>query len=131
VASWPGADGPPEKAGVMGSQEFFLPFAQGNFRTPSGKANYIAKRMKALGPRSCGRVHSSIAIRHGVDNATFPLELLARKADQFPELNFLQPAFGSRDGKMWTSGNAAADARARGIVDGAKVRVTTIVEKFS
>jgi len=102
----PGADGPPEKADVMGSQEFFLPFAQGNFRTPSGKAELYSEAMKALGLDPVVKFTPPSQSRHGVDNATFPLELLARKADNFLNSTFSNPAFGSRDGRCGSSGNA-------------------------
>ena len=119
----PGADGPPEKAGVMGSQEFFLPFAQGNFRTPSGKAELYSEAMKALGLDPVVKFTPPSQSRHGVDNATFPLELLARKADNFLNSTFSNLPSVQEMEDVDLLEMHAADARARGIVDGAKVRV--------
>jgi molybdopterin guanine dinucleotide-containing S/N-oxide reductase-like protein len=119
----PGADGPPEKADVMGSQEFFLPFAQGNFRTPSGKAELYSEAMKALGLDPVVEFTPPSQSRHGVDNATFPLELLARKADNFLNSTFSNLPSVQEMEDVDLLEMHAADARARGIVDGAKVRV--------
>ncbi|MFZ0419708.1 MAG: molybdopterin-dependent oxidoreductase [Candidatus Sulfotelmatobacter sp.] len=118
-----GADSPPEKGGIMGSQEFFLPFAQGNFRTPSGKAELYSEAVKALGLDPVAAFTPPAQSRHGADKATFPLELLARKADNFLNSTFsnLPSVQDMEDVDLLEM--HSADARARGIVDGEKVRV--------
>jgi anaerobic selenocysteine-containing dehydrogenase len=60
------------------SQEPFLPFAHGNFRTPSGKAELYSEAIKAQGLDPVVAFTPPAESRHGVENATFPLELLAR-----------------------------------------------------
>jgi molybdopterin guanine dinucleotide-containing S/N-oxide reductase-like protein len=119
----PGASGPSENAGSIGSQDFFLPFAQGNFRTPSGKAELYSEAMKALGLDPVAEFTPPSQSRHGADKATFPLELLARKADNFLNSTFsnLPSVQEMEDADLLEM--HSADARARGIVDGAKVRV--------
>ncbi|MGA2021400.1 MAG: molybdopterin-dependent oxidoreductase [Candidatus Sulfotelmatobacter sp.] len=119
----PGAGGASEKAGIVGSQEFFLPFAQGNFRTPSGKAELYSEAMKVLRLDPVAEFTPPAQSRHGADKATFPLELLARKADNFLNSTFsnLPSVQEMEDADLLEM--HSADARARGIVDGAKVRV--------
>jgi len=58
----------------------FLPFAHGNFRTPSGKAELYSEAMKALGLDPVAEFKPPEESRHGKQGAALPLELLARKA---------------------------------------------------
>jgi anaerobic selenocysteine-containing dehydrogenase len=105
------------------SEEPFLPFAYGNFRTPSGKAELYCEDLKALGLDPVAEFRPPSESRNGNSNGALPLELLARKAD-----NFLNSTFSNlpcvqeleEPGLMEIS---AADARARGIADGDRVRV--------
>jgi anaerobic selenocysteine-containing dehydrogenase len=101
----------------------FLPFAQGNFATASGKAELYSERLKAQGldPVVDGAPPSES--RHGDQAKAFPLELLARKAD-----NFLNSTFTNLPSvqEMEESGLleiSLADARARKIANGDRVRV--------
>jgi molybdopterin guanine dinucleotide-containing S/N-oxide reductase-like protein len=120
---FPGAGGASEKAGIVGSQEFFLPFAHGNFRTPSGKAELYSEALKELGLDPVAEFTPPAQSRHGADKATFPLELLARKADNFLNSTFSNLPSVQEMEDVDLLEMHAADARARGIVDGAKVRV--------
>ena len=108
---------------ITGSQEFFLPFAQGNFRTPSGKAELYSEAMKAQGLDPVAEFTPPSESRHGADQATFPLELLARKADNFLNSTFsnLPSVQEMEDADLLEM--HSADARARGIVNGSTVRV--------
>ncbi|HSY89908.1 MAG TPA: molybdopterin-dependent oxidoreductase [Candidatus Binatus sp.] len=101
----------------------FLPFAQGGFRTPSGKAELYSEAVGALGLDPVADFTPPTESRNGRSERALPLELLARKSD-----NFLNSTF-SNVGSVQEMEEAglleicAADARARGIADGDQVRV--------
>ncbi|HXX00031.1 MAG TPA: molybdopterin-dependent oxidoreductase [Candidatus Acidoferrales bacterium] len=103
--------------------EPFLPFAQGNFRTPSGKALLYNEELIAQGLDPVAEFTPPSESRHGVLQKAVPLELLARKAD-----NFLNSTFSNLPSvqEMEEPGLleiCAVDASARGIADGDAVRV--------
>ncbi|MGB7823637.1 MAG: molybdopterin dinucleotide binding domain-containing protein, partial [Candidatus Sulfotelmatobacter sp.] len=101
----------------------FLPFSQGNFRTPSGKAELYSEAMKALGLDPVAEFKPPSESRHGAEKATFPLELLARKADNFLNSTFTnQPSVQQMEAVNLLEMHSA-DAGARGIADGQMVRV--------
>jgi anaerobic selenocysteine-containing dehydrogenase len=105
------------------SSEFFLPFAQGNFGTASGKAELYSEALKSQGLDPVVRFAPPGESRHGEHAKSFPLELLARKAE-----NFLNSTFSNLPSlqAMEESGlleMSAADARTRGIAEGDTVRV--------
>ncbi len=101
----------------------FLPFAQGNFPTPSGKAEFYSEALKRQ------RLDPVVAFtppdesRHGSKSSGFPLELLARKPDNhlnssfanLPSVRQMEPGIGNLE-------MHPADAEARGISDGDRVR---------
>jgi anaerobic selenocysteine-containing dehydrogenase len=110
---------------VDGSQssDFFLPFAQGNFATLSGKAELYSESLKAQGLDPVVHFEPPSESRHSEQAKVFPLELLARKAD-----NFLNSTFSNLPSiqEMEEAGlleMSASDARARKIADGDRVRV--------
>jgi anaerobic selenocysteine-containing dehydrogenase len=99
----------------------FLPFAHGGFRTPSGKAEFYSESLKTIGLDPVAEFTPPSESRHG--KRDLPLELLARKAD-----NFLNTTFSNLPSvqQMETPGLlelSRPDARARGIADGDRVRV--------
>ncbi len=99
----------------------FLPFAEGGFRTPSGKAEFYCESLKALGLDPVAEFTPPAESRHGKKN--LPLELLARKADNFLNTTFSNlPSVQQMEmlGLLELSG---LDARVRGIADGDRVRV--------
>jgi len=101
----------------------FLPYAQGNFRTPSGKAELYNERLKAQGLDPVASFVPPLESRHAASAKAFPLELLARKADNFLNSTFSnQPSVQSMEetGLLEISGK---DAKSRGIHDGDSVRV--------
>jgi len=108
---------------AQGTQEPFLPFAQGNFRTPSGKAELYSEAMKALGLDPVAEFTPPSESRHGSDKATFPLELLARKADNFLNSTFTNQPSVQQMEEVDLLEMHSADACARGIADGETVRV--------
>jgi len=110
-------------SGQQDSGQPFLPFAHGNFRTPSGKAELYSEAMKALGLDPVAEFKPPAESRHGAEKATFPLELLARKAD-----NFLNSTFSNLPSVQEMEDTEIlemhfTDAKARGICDGETVKV--------
>jgi anaerobic selenocysteine-containing dehydrogenase len=104
------------------SSEPFLPFANGNFRTPSGKALLYNESLKASGLDPVASFVPPEESRHTANAKAFPLELLARKAD-----NFLNSTFSNLPGLQALEvvgllEMSSADASARGIRDGDTVR---------
>ncbi|HTA22265.1 MAG TPA: molybdopterin-dependent oxidoreductase [Terriglobales bacterium] len=103
--------------------EPFLPFAQGNFGTTSGKAELYSEALKSQGLNPVAHFTPPEESRHGQQARTFPLELLARKAE-----NFLNSTFSNLPSiqQMEEPGLlelSAGDARSRGIAEGDTVRV--------
>jgi anaerobic selenocysteine-containing dehydrogenase len=99
----------------------FLPFAEGGFATPSGKAELYSETLAGQGLDPVASFVAPVESRQRAGR--YPLELLARKAD-----NFLNSSFSNLPSvqKMEEPGlleMAAADAAARGIGEGDPVRV--------
>ena len=111
-------------AAVSGAPASFLPFANGNFPTASGKAELYSESVKALGLDPVIQFTPPSESRHGEQAKRFPLELLARKSDNFLNSTFsnLPPvqAMEEEDGLLEMH---PSDARARGIAQGDTVRV--------
>jgi len=109
--------------GNGGSPKPFLPWAEGNFRTPSGKAELYNERLKDHGLDPVASFVPPMESRHAAGPKAFPLELLARKADNFLNSTFSNlPSVQSMEetGVLEISGK---DAESRGIHDGDPVRV--------
>ena len=103
----------------------FLPFAQGNFPTPSGKAEFYSETLKHQGLDPVVAYTPPDESRHGSGSkAGFPLELLARKPDNhlnstfanLPSVRQMEPWIGDLE-------MHPADAEARGVRDGDRIRV--------
>jgi molybdopterin guanine dinucleotide-containing S/N-oxide reductase-like protein len=102
---------------------FFLPFAFGNFPTPSGKAELYNQSLIAEGLDPVANFVPPTESRHGANSKIFPLELLARKAD-----NFLNSTFSNLPSvqQMEEAGlleMSPVDAKNRKVIDGDLVRV--------
>ncbi|MBI3478222.1 MAG: molybdopterin-dependent oxidoreductase [Acidobacteria bacterium] len=101
----------------------FLPFAEGNFKTPSGKAEFYSETLKNLGLDPVVAFTPPVESRHGAQAARFPLELLSRKPDNhlnstfanLPGTRKLEPLIGAIE-------MHSQDAESRGIKDGDRVR---------
>jgi molybdopterin guanine dinucleotide-containing S/N-oxide reductase-like protein len=103
--------------------EPFLPFAQGNFRTASGKAELYSEVLKAQGLDPVAAFTPPAESRHGSRNGHFSLELLARKSDNFLNSTFSNlPTLQAME-ETGLLEMHRLDAEARGIADGDKVRV--------
>ncbi|HSE50532.1 MAG TPA: molybdopterin-dependent oxidoreductase [Terriglobales bacterium] len=110
-------------AADRGPTAFFLPFAAGQFPTPSGKAELYSAALAAQGIDPIASFVPPRESRHTEAAKKYPLELLGRKAD-----NYLNSTFSNlpsvqemeEDGLLEIH---SADAAARGIAEGAAVRV--------
>jgi molybdopterin guanine dinucleotide-containing S/N-oxide reductase-like protein len=102
----------------------FLPFAEGNFPTPSGKAEFYSETLKRQGLDPVVAFTPPDESRNGAGSkAGFPLELLARKPD-----NHLNSSFANlpsvREMEPWIGDLEMhpVDAEARGVRNGDRVR---------
>jgi anaerobic selenocysteine-containing dehydrogenase len=116
-----------EKRGIpqpfQGQPVPFLPFAHGNFGTASGKAELYSEALKAQGLDPVAEFRPPAESRNSEEQRQFPLELLARKHD-----NFLNSTFSNLPSvqQMEDSGLleiSLQDAQSRGIRDDDEVRV--------
>jgi len=106
-----------------GSDAPFLPFANGDFATPDGKAQLYNSSLISHGLDPVAEFKPPAESRHGSQAKSFPLELLARKADNFLNSSFCNvPSVQQMEEIGWLE-MSAADAHARGITDGDSVRV--------
>ena len=104
-------------------QEPFLPFAEGNFRTPSGKAELYSEAMKALGLDPVVQFTPPSESRNGSAGKTFPLELLARKADNYMNSTFADQASVQTMEEVDLLEMHPVDATARNVRNGDTVKV--------
>ncbi len=99
----------------------FLPFAQGNFPTPSGKAEFYSETLKRQGLDPVLAFTPPDESRHGSGSkaAGFPLELLARKPDNHLNSSFANlPSVREMEPWMGDLEMHPTDAEARGVRDG-------------
>jgi anaerobic selenocysteine-containing dehydrogenase len=101
----------------------FLPFAHGNFSTPSGKAELYSASVKAQGLDPVVHFEPPGESRHSQRAKAFPLELLARKADNFLNSTFSNLPDIQEMEEMGLLEMSAPDALERRIEDGDRVRV--------
>src|SRR5260370_14976532 len=101
----------------------FLPFAQGGFFTPSGKAELYSAALAAAKLDPVASFVPPAESRHAEKSRTFPLELLSRKADNFLNSTFcnVKSMQGLEQPDLLEI--HTADATRRGIRDGDWVRV--------
>ena len=108
---------------VPGSQfSAFLPFAEGNFPTPSGKAELYNEALKAQGLDPVLQFVPPDESRHSKQAKAYPLEMLARKADNFLNSTFSNLPSVQQLEEVGLLEMSAADASLRGISDGDTVR---------
>src|SRR5215472_1939011 len=116
-----GGAGPPPHSPNL--SEPFLPFANGNFRTPSGKALLSNEALRASGLDPVAEFVPPEESRHTSRAKRYPLEMLARKADNFLNSTFTNLlSLQALEQTGWLEINSA-DATARSITDGCTVRV--------
>jgi molybdopterin guanine dinucleotide-containing S/N-oxide reductase-like protein len=103
----------------------FLPFAEGNFPTPSGKAEFYSETLKSKGLDPVVTFTPPGESRHGSASkaAGFPLELLARKPDNHMNSTFANVAsVRAMETQLGDLEMHPVDAEARGVHDGDTVR---------
>jgi molybdopterin guanine dinucleotide-containing S/N-oxide reductase-like protein len=103
----------------------FLPYTQGPLATPSGKIEYFSETLAAAGLDGLPAFSPPVESRWGEMAKNYPLELLARKND-----NYMNSTFANLPGhrKMEARTNQKLeihplDARSRGVGEGDLVRV--------
>ncbi|HUD62928.1 MAG TPA: molybdopterin-dependent oxidoreductase [Candidatus Sulfotelmatobacter sp.] len=101
----------------------FLPFAYGGFGTASGKAELYSEAVKGLGLDPVADFTPPVESRHGNAGKTLPLELLARKADNFLNSTFSNVPSVQEMEETGLLEICEEDARARSIRSGDRVRV--------
>jgi len=108
---------------IFTTQVPFLPFEHGNFHTASGKAELYSEGLKVLGLDPVAEFSPPTESRHGECNQRFPLELLARKADNFLNSTFSNLPCMQEMEEQGLLEIAAEDAAIRNISSGDPVRV--------
>ena len=101
----------------------FLPFANGGFQTPTGRAELYSESLHRQGLDPVAEFVAPEESRHGAGAKSFPLEMLARKADNFLNTTFSNiPVVQTMEevGLLEMHGD---DAKTRGIGNGDRVRV--------
>jgi anaerobic selenocysteine-containing dehydrogenase len=102
----------------------FLPFAAGNFGTTSGKAELYSEALMAEGLDPVASFVPPAESRHGKHAKSYPLEMLARKADNFLNSTFTNiPSVQQMEDDPGLLEINSSDAKGRNIADGDRVRV--------
>jgi anaerobic selenocysteine-containing dehydrogenase len=102
----------------------FVPFAQGQFPTADGKARLCNPELQQLGLDPVAKFVPPIESRHSEQARKYPLELLARKADNFLNSSFCNvSSVQSLEPKMNELEMSGVDADLRGIASGDAVRI--------
>ncbi len=104
-------------------QSAFLPFARGGFKTASGKALLYHEALKEQGLDPVADFRPPSESRHGNRAGALPLELLARKSDNFLNTTFSNVPSVQEMEETGLLEICTADARTRGIANGDCVRV--------
>jgi len=108
---------------IKSDTDVFLPFADGKFPTPSGKAELYSESLAAMGLDPVVSFVAPAESRHSPLARRFPLELLSRKADNFLNTTFCNlPGTQAMEEPGLLEINSA-DALSRAIGDGDQVRV--------
>ncbi len=103
----------------------FLPYTQGTLATPSGKIEFCSETLASQGLDPLPHFEPATESRWGASASTYPLEFLGRKAD-----HYMNSTFANLDGHRRMEAQTSqrlemhpADAAARGISDGDRVRI--------
>lgn len=105
------------------AHDYFLPFAKGVFPTASGKAELYSAQLKQQGLDPVAAFLPPAESRHAEAARRYPLELLARKSDNFLNSSFHNIAVLQSLERCDLLEINAADAAPRGIGEGDRVRV--------
>jgi molybdopterin guanine dinucleotide-containing S/N-oxide reductase-like protein len=103
----------------------FLPYTEGELKTPSGRIEFYSEALEKQGQDPLPAFHAASESRWGEMAKQYPLELLARKAD-----NYMNSTFANLEGHRKMEARTSqrlemhpADAAARGLAEGDAVRV--------
>ncbi len=103
----------------------FLPYTQGTLATPTGKIEFCSETLASQGLDPMPHFQPATESRWGASASMYPLEFLGRKAD-----HYMNSTFANLDGHRRMEAQTSqrlelhpADAAARGIADGDRVRV--------
>lgn len=103
----------------------FLPFSEGGFGTPSGRAEFYSSSLESQGLDPIPTFHPANESRFSTLAESYPLEFLARKGD-----NYMNSTFANLDGHRHMEARTQhrleihpQDAQKRGIVNGDAVEV--------
>ncbi len=108
---------------LNGNGKPWLPFAEG-FVTPNRKARLYDESLIAFGMDPVANFVAAEESRHTAAAQRYPLELLARKADNFLNSTFVNlPTHQKMEPYRDDLEISSEDARPRGIVDGDRVRI--------
>ena len=103
----------------------FLPYTSGSVPTPSGKIEFFSETLAAAGQDGLPGFHPSVESRWSEGAKKYPLELLARKSDNYMNSTFANLP-GHRKMEARTSQRIEmhpTDAESRGVAEGELVRV--------
>jgi anaerobic selenocysteine-containing dehydrogenase len=107
----------------FGPQKNTARFANGNFPTPSGKVEFVSARAKALGLSELPDYIEPAEDTRSPRALRFPLAMISPPARNFLNSTFVNvESLRATEGKPWLDMHPD-DAAARGIADGAPVRV--------
>jgi anaerobic selenocysteine-containing dehydrogenase len=101
----------------------FLPFAQGGFETPSGKAELYSESLKRQGLDPVATFIPPSESRHSKAAKKYPLEILTRKSDNHLNSSFCNLPAHQKMEEPRLLEISSHDAAARNIREGDKVRV--------
>lgn len=101
----------------------FLPFANGGFGTPSGKIEFYSEKLKTMGLDPVASWIPPTESRHASKSRQYPLEMLARKADNHLNSTFCNLPSHQKMEEPHLLEIHTADAAPRGIQEGDAVRV--------
>jgi anaerobic selenocysteine-containing dehydrogenase len=101
----------------------FLPFARGPFGTPSGKIEFYTEALKSRGLDPVAAWVPPTESRHNPKARKYPLEMLARKADNHLNSTFCNLPSHQKMEEPHRLEIHTLDAEARGIREGDAVRV--------
>jgi anaerobic selenocysteine-containing dehydrogenase len=104
-------------------EEPFLPFANGNFPTQSGKAELYSESLRNAGLDPVASFIPPKESRHAEGARKYPLEMLSRKADNHLNTTFCNLPSHQKMEESFLLEISEADAAARGIKEGDAVRV--------
>ena len=108
---------------AFGGDEF-LPFAEGGFPTPDWRARIWNEDLAQIGLDPVGEFAAPVESRHSAQANKFPLELLARKADNYLNSTFCNlPSHQPLEPKTNKLEMHPRDAERRGISQGDAVRI--------